>query len=49
MVLYYINSMDYGLYLELKQEINFNIMEIVEKHGSDFAFPTQTVHIEKTA
>lgn len=48
MVLYYIDSMDYKLYLDIKQEINFKIMEIVEKHGSDFAFPTQTIYLEKS-
>lgn len=47
MVLYYIDTMDFGVFLEVKEEINFKIMEIVQKHGSDFAFPTQTIHIEK--
>lgn len=47
MVLYYIDTMDYGVFLEVKEEINFKIMEIVEKHESDFAFPTQTVHLKK--
>lgn len=49
LVIYYIDTMDWGVFLDVKQEINYKIMEIVEKHGSDFAFPTQTIHIEKTA
>jgi MscS family membrane protein len=32
-------------YLEARQRINIKIMEIVKAHGSDFAFPTQTLHI----
>ena len=48
MVVYYIDSMDYKIFLEVKQEINFKIMEIIEKHGSDFAFPSQTIYLEKT-
>lgn len=47
MVLYYINTMDWDLYLMYKEEINFKIMEIVESEESDFAFPTQTLHLEK--
>jgi MscS family membrane protein len=47
MVLYYIDSMDYTLFLEVKQEINFKIMGIIAKNGSDFAFPTQTIQIDK--
>ncbi len=42
---YFINTMDWDVYLDVKQEINFEIMRIVERHGSDFAFPTQTIHI----
>lgn len=48
MVLYYIDTMDWDLYLRIKEEINFSIMEIVQRHGSDFAFPSQTVYLEQT-
>jgi MscS family membrane protein len=47
MVLYYIDTMDWNLYLEYKEEINYKIMEIVEEKGGDFAFPTQTIHLQK--
>jgi MscS family membrane protein len=47
LVLYFIDTMDYGVFLEVKEEINFKIMEIVTSHGSDFAFPTQTIHLEQ--
>ena len=47
MVLYYIDTMDWDKYLEIKEEINYKVMEIVEKSESDFAFPTQTIHLQK--
>lgn len=47
MVLYYIDTMDWNLYLEFKEEINYKIMEIVEEKGGDFAFPTQTIHLHQ--
>ncbi len=47
MVLYYVETQDWGVYLKVREEINFKIMEIVAAHGSDFAFPTQTVHLQK--
>lgn len=46
MVLYFIDTMDWSIFLKVKEEINFEIMVIVERHGADFAFPTQTLHIE---
>ena len=46
MVLYYIDTMDWGVYLRIKEEINYKIMEIVKKHGTDFAFPTRTLHVD---
>ncbi|MEQ9187491.1 MAG: mechanosensitive ion channel family protein [Cryomorphaceae bacterium] len=47
MVLYYIDTMDWSVFLKIKEEINFEIMRIVEEHGADFAFPTQTIHLAK--
>jgi MscS family membrane protein len=37
MVLYFINTADYDTYLNVREEINFKIMETIKKHGSDFA------------
>lgn len=34
-------------WLEAQQEVYLKIIEIVHKHGADFAFPSQTVYIEK--
>ncbi len=36
-------------YHEVKQDVLFKISEIVQKHGAEFAFPTQTLHIVEGA
>lgn len=43
-VLYYIEIVDYAIYMNIKEEINFKIMEIVLANGADFAFPSNTVY-----
>ena len=34
-------------YLKIKEDVNLKIMEIVEKNGSSFAFPSQSLYLEK--
>jgi MscS family membrane protein len=46
MIEYFVDTMDWLVYLDVKQEINLKIMEIVKKHGSDFAYPTTTVYLQ---
>ncbi|HET8830028.1 MAG TPA: mechanosensitive ion channel family protein [Pelobium sp.] len=43
-VLYYIEIVDYTIYLNIKEEINFAVMDIVLKNGADFAFPSRTIY-----
>ena len=33
-------------FLEVREDINFKVMEIVEKNGSSFAFPSQSIYVE---
>ncbi len=47
MVMYYVDTMDWTTYLNVREEINYRIMEIVEGHGASFAFPSTSVYIEK--
>ncbi|ALI98859.1 mechanosensitive ion channel family protein [Rufibacter tibetensis] len=47
MVLYFIDTIDYDQYIDVKEEINYQIVEIVEKHGAEFAFPTQTLYLKR--
>ncbi|RNI26812.1 mechanosensitive ion channel family protein [Rufibacter latericius] len=47
MVLYFIDTIDYDQYIDVKEEINYQIVEIVEKHGAKFALPSQTVFVKQ--
>jgi len=47
-VLYLVENIDYSEYLKIKEEVNFKVIELVNQHGSEFAYPTQrTVGGEK--
>jgi len=47
MVLYFVMSNEYDLMVQVKEEVNMEIIAIIEKHGCEFAFPTQTVIIQQ--
>ncbi len=46
-VAYLADTPDYEKYLEIKEKINFKIMNIFEKEQVDFAFPSMSVYMEK--
>lgn len=46
-VVYYVLSQDYALYMDVNQEINFKIKDVFDEHDIAFAFPSQTIYIEK--
>ncbi len=41
------DTADWEEYLAIREDVNLRIMEIVEKHGASFAFPSRSVYIEK--
>jgi MscS family membrane protein len=43
----YIDVTDYGEFLEVAEDLNLRIMDIVAKAGSSFAFPSQTIYMER--
>jgi MscS family membrane protein len=47
LIIYYVNSNEYDLMVEVKERINVRIMDIVAKHGCSFAYPTQTVFVNQ--
>ncbi|RUM31747.1 MAG: mechanosensitive ion channel family protein [Aquifex sp.] len=47
LIQYYANTNDYEDYLKIIEDINLKIMEIVERNGSSFAFPSRSIYIEK--
>lgn len=46
-VVYYVTMADYNVYMDTQQEINFALKERFEKEGIGFAFPTQTLFLNK--
>ncbi|TKC00817.1 mechanosensitive ion channel family protein [Pedobacter cryophilus] len=45
-VLYFIEIVDYNMYMKIKEEINYSVMDIVLKNEADFAFPSRTLYHE---
>ena len=39
---------DWGEWLEIKEKLAFRVKEIVEQPGTGFAFPSQSLYIEKS-
>lgn len=46
-IVYYVVGADYNKYMDIQQEINFTIKEEFEKRGIEFAYPTQTLYVDK--
>jgi small-conductance mechanosensitive channel len=44
---FYVVNNDYTKYMDVREKINISIMEEFNKRGIGFAFPTQTLHIDK--
>jgi MscS family membrane protein len=40
------NTANWESYMKTREEINLRIMKIVEKNGSSFAFPSQSIYVE---
>ncbi|NPA58637.1 MAG: mechanosensitive ion channel family protein, partial [Aquificae bacterium] len=43
----YTNTANWEEYMAIKEDVNLKIMEIVEKNGSSFAFPSRSIYLEK--
>ena len=43
----YINVTDYSKFLEIKEQINYSIMTILQNQGVELAYNTQTVYVKK--
>jgi len=46
-IVYYVESSDFALYRDIQQSINLAIKEVFDKKKIEFAYPTQTIFIEK--
>lgn len=47
MILYYVSSTKWDDFIDVKEDINFKIMEIVKNNDCEFAFPSTTVYLQK--
>lgn len=47
LVIYFVNGNEYENMMRVKEELNIQLMNIVEQHGCEFAFPSQTVYLQK--
>ncbi len=48
-VVYYVLKPEFNVYMDVQQEINLGIMRTLEAEGVEFAFPTQTLYIERAS
>jgi len=44
-IVYYVESSDYYVYMDIQQKINLTLKEEFEKMGIEFAFPSQTIYL----
>ncbi|MES2559313.1 MAG: mechanosensitive ion channel family protein [Bacteroidota bacterium] len=47
LVVYFVLSNEYDIMIAVKEELNVKMMNIIEQHGCDFAYPTQTVYVKQ--
>ena len=48
LVICFTSTKDWDKYLEIKEELAMKIKDSVEKIGLNFAFPSQSIYIEKS-
>jgi len=41
------DTANWAEYLSIREDVNLKIMEIVERNGSSFAFPSRSIYVEK--
>jgi small-conductance mechanosensitive channel len=44
---YYVTGADYNKYMDIQQAINMKIYRTFEEKGIEFAYPTQTLFVNK--
>lgn len=48
-VVYIVQTPDYGVFMDIQQEINFALFDRFADEGIEFAYPTRTVHLSNPA
>lgn len=47
LVVYFVQSNEYDIMIEVKEELNFKLMQIVEQNGCTFALPAQNIFVKQ--
>jgi small-conductance mechanosensitive channel len=45
---YYVDSPDYNVYMDIQQRINLAIVQAFETEGIEFAYPTRTLFVQRS-
>ena len=48
-IVYYVESSDYKLYMDIQQAVNLEIFRRFGEEGIEFAYPTQTLLVDRSA
>lgn len=48
-IVYWIKTPDYAVFMDTQQRINLEVLRQFERIGAGFAYPTQTLYVEKVA
>ena len=48
-LVYYVTTDDYNRHMDVQQGLIYSLKEAFEREGLDFAYPTQTVIVQKEA
>ena len=48
-LVYYVESADYTMYLDIQQKFNFDLLDKFSEIGIDFAYPTQTIYTKQVS
>jgi MscS family membrane protein len=46
LIIFFVNTADWGEFMQVKEEMNFKIIEIVQNNGAEFAFPSRKVYVQ---
>ncbi|MDD2942315.1 MAG: mechanosensitive ion channel family protein [bacterium] len=47
-VVYFVSSREYNIYMDMQERINLEVFAQFKVRGIEFAFPTQTLHLQKS-
>ncbi len=48
MIILYVDSSEWDDFINTQEDIDYKIIDIVQKNNSEFAFPSTSVYLEKT-